>query len=621
MQCTSKIVAKRFIFLFVAYFLLRMFFYLHNFSHYESIAFREIVSAFLMGARYDVAAILKINLVFFILWMTPWPALHKGFFAKFIFTLFTLVNFVFFSFNTIDAELISFSGQRLTMNYLSITQDINNQWGQLVRYYWFITIFTLFFFFIFFWYFPNKPEDQLNLKAQNLKLNFILIFLFVALSVVGVRGGLQNKPLRTAHAFAYTSEELGNLALNSSFTFLNNIGKAAQKKINFMSGEEAVALLSRDRTPHFSKKWSRPQNVLIIIVESLALEFVGAANNGKGYTPFIDKLSKKSLFFNNFFSNGRRSIEALPSILASVPSLLNSDFLTSNYQGAKILGLGEILKQQGYVTAFFHGAQNGSMFFDSFAVRAGFELYFGLREYPERNRDTDGFWGVYDEPFLQFTREKITEFKKPFAAVVFTLSSHQPYLVPSQYVGRFPKGTLEIHQSIGYTDYAIEQFFKSIESEPWYNNTLFVLTGDHTQKSDQSFYQNTLGDYRVPLILYHPQINIQQWPSVDLMRPAQHSDILPTVLDVLDVSCKDLSNLGSSVFSSMDDAFVVNRTAEGYWYLSKNNFIKMDFSGVLTEGDSQSQYLKKFKAYVQYVINGLIENKLFAPVENQQIAF
>ena len=136
------------------------------------------------------------------------------------------------------------------------------------------------------------------------------------------------------------------------------------------------------------------KNIVIIIVESLSAEFTGIGNPGHGYTPFLDSLAEKGLYFKNRFANGRRSIDAPPSILAGLPHLRDETFFCAEFK--TLHGLGTVLKSHGYNTSFFHGGKNGTMFFDVFSRRMGFDDYYGLNEYPNP-QDSDGIWGIYDE--------------------------------------------------------------------------------------------------------------------------------------------------------------------------------------------------------------------------------
>lgn len=602
---------KRLLFLFALYTFFRIYFFIYNFADYKDIPSAEVLRSFFMGTRFDWAAIFILNGFFFIIWLLPFQQVHRGIMGRSLMLLFCVVNIICAAMNLADAELIHFSGQKLTLNYFKIAEDIRHQSLQLIYHYWFTALLVVFSGFLIVRYFPKYNGEEYQKRWHHYGL-VTLVFLLTA--GFGIRGGLQNKPLREAHAYSFSNNQLGHLAINSTFTFLRSLKSKSQQKLNFYSDDEISKILKRDRTAHFKNKWREPQNVVIIILESWALEFVGAANGGAGYTPFFDDLAKRGLLFTNFFANGRRSIEAIPSILSSIPSLLNEAFLTSSYQGIHINGLGDILRDRGYSTAFFHGATNGSMFFDSYTMRLGFQKYYGLNEYPNKEKDWDGFWGIFDEPFFTFVAQELGRIKKPFAVSMFSLSSHQPFTLPAQYIGKFNPGTLPVHPTIAYADLALKKFFEEAEKQDWYKNTLFVITGDHTTVSDQKKYQDTLGPYRVPLLLFHPQI---QWPKVNLERAAQHADILPTVLDVIDVIDEEknkLSDVGTSVFSNDDDAFVVNKPADGFWYLSGEHFIKLDPQLKLIEPAQLSPddvHWARLKAYLQKFVNGVIDNKLY----------
>jgi uncharacterized sulfatase len=171
------------------------------------------------------------------------------------------------------------------------------------------------------------------------------------------------------------------------------------------------------------------------------------------------------------------------------------------------------------------------MGFDVFTKNAGFERYYGLNEYPYPE-DFDGNWGVFDEPFLQFFCNELNSYPQPFLSSVFTISSHQPYKIPKKYKGRFPKGKLDIHESIGYTDHSLREFFNKAKKQDWYENTLFIITGDHTQMNYEKAYKNVIGDFNVPLLIFHPK---NKFHTMDTIKISQHTDIMPTVLDYLDI--------------------------------------------------------------------------------------
>ena len=190
----------------------------------------------------------------------------------------------------------------------------------------------------------------------------------IALTAVAIRGGVQMKPLAPAQAAVSNHSGLAQLTMNSSFTMLRNSGKPSLKRQHFFDNPAALRqfLQSQVEGESLMSGPGARDNVVILVVESLSAEYCGAGNGGGRYTPFLDSLAERSVFFRNHYANGRRSIEVMPSILAGLPSLMELAFTESRYCDQSLLGLGTLLVSNGYTTSFFHGATKGTMRFDLF---------------------------------------------------------------------------------------------------------------------------------------------------------------------------------------------------------------------------------------------------------------
>ena len=115
----------------------------------------------------------------------------------------------------------------------------------------------------------------------------------------------------------------------------------------------------------------------------------------------------------------------------------------------------------------------------------GFDHYYGMTEY-NNDADFDGVWGIWDHKFFQYMNKTLSEKKKPFFATVFSVSSHAPFQVPKELKNQFKEGNVPLHKCIRYTDYSLKKFFESASKEKWFNNTIFVFTGDHC---NQIYYE------------------------------------------------------------------------------------------------------------------------------------
>lgn len=615
-----NIAAWRLAVLMLLYSIVRLCYFIYNFRDLEN---ENFLFAFAHGLRFDLSAILIINAVFFLLWLLPIKWQDGWVWRLIVHPVFILANTLFIALSIVDIELINFHSRRLTLAFFTLKQDVGNQLPQLIVYYWWLALGVFMVGFSLSWLMPRRSRLKVMATGATSGLgrfeNSVLFIFYVCFVILGIRGGFQSEPLDIHHAF-HRSPDVGHMSLNTAFNFLQSPVSEKIKAFRFFTDEEANRILearTKSRVKTSPLRSGRPKNVVVIILESFSREYMGEpVNNRPGYSPFLDSMVKRSLFLENAFANGKRSIEALPTVLASFPSLLNEPFMQSNHQNISMVGISGALKKEGYISAFFHGAQNGSMFFDAFTMRIGFDYYHGLNEYPAdlRDRDFDGTWGILDEPFLQHFAQTISTFNKPFLAAVFTLTSHQPYPVPPSMKDRFPKGDLPIHESIGYTDYALKQFFETASRQPWYKDTLFVITADHTQKTSDPNYRNFLGRYRVPLLFFKDG---ETWSGVDSARVAQQADITPTILDLMGFEPNLAPYVGESAVGSHQRGFVVNKDAKGYWYFDNECFlwIRMDKQIEKERGPDtcMGEPLSFFKAYVQNFTVGVIENRLYQP--------
>ena len=395
------------------------------------------------------------------------------------------------------------------------------------------------------------------------------------------------------------------LVLNTPFSLLRTIDTNVFVVPNyFNSAEDMEAVYTPVHTPSDSLQMDK-KNVVILIVESFGREYIGALNKTledgkyKGYTPCVDSLISKSTTFTYSFCNGRKSIDGMPSILSSIPMFVEPFILTPSSMN-DYTGLAGILAKEGYETAFFHGAQNGSMGFQAFAQKIGFQRYYGRTEYEasQGENDFDGTWAIWDEPFLQYYATEMSKMKQPFMTSVFTASSHHPFAVPEKYKKQFPEEELEIHKCIRYTDMSIGKFFETASRQPWFKNTIFVLTSDHTNMSNHAEYQTDLGGFCSPIIIYDP--THPKGEMLDII--AQQIDILPTILGMLGYP-KPYFGFGIDLLNTpSEETWAVNYLNGIYQYVKYGHVLQFDGSqtkAVYSLDDRMMKHNLKGKVGVQ----------------------
>ncbi len=535
-------------FLLSLYSLLRVGFYVVNKDFYLDASTYEIFDAFFAGIRFDIAALLMLNLPIIILYNLPIKFEKVKFSRHIFFMLFCLLNLLGIGLNIADYAYYPTIQRRLLFEPYTEIPDLIRMVPGLFKNYTPLIIGFLA---------SLVAFILLSLKlvktiSKRLKQNFsylassITLVVIIVLTIIGIRGGLQLKPLRQTNAFFSDNRPLGYLVLNSTYTVIRCYFQYTFPEYNFYSQEESAQIMQEllksndeemlDKNYPFLriKKPVEPfqkKNVVLFIMESWSAEYIGSITGWESDTPFFDSLAKKSILYTNFLANGQRSIEAVPSILASLPAVFPSSIIGSRAEINKIRGLGSILNEHGYTTSFHHGAAKGSMGFDAFVPSAGFLNYFGKEEFAGYADSLyDGIWGIFDEPFFLDAAKKMNSFKPPFCSVIFSLSSHDPFKIPRNRKDLFSKykGKTDFQIAMHYSDFSLSKFFEYAQKQSWYNNTIFIITADHTIYTARN---DVFSSFHIPLLIFDPSNEVQKIDS----KMGTHVDILPTIIDLLHV--------------------------------------------------------------------------------------
>ena len=585
------VIACNLLLAYAVYFLARIIYLTINYSYfYQDLTLVHLFELLGAGLVFDTSAILVTNIPYIVLMLLPWHGKERPAYQQFCRWVFVIVNSVALAINLIDACYFRFTMRRTTTTVFSEFANEQNL-GSI-----FFTetqnhLYLVFLFAFVAWglyrlaRYSTLRHD--SLRWWHYDVAMLLSLAFVAPFVVaGIRGGFATavRPITISNANQYVNRPIeAALVLNTPFSLYRTIGKDVFSVPDYFASEQELEAhyspVHRPASGIMEKK-----NVVVLIVESFGREYIGALNpclddsQYKGYTPCIDSLIARSITFSHTYCNGRKSIDGMPSILSSIPMFIEPFFLTPASMN-HVSGLASILGGEGYQTAFFHGAQRGSMGFQAFARSTGFKDYYGREDFSSDKRfggeqEFDGTWAIWDEPFLQYYCAKMSEMKEPFMTAVFTASSHHPYVVPEKYRERFPEEGIEIHKCIRYTDMALGKFFRSASRQPWFKNTIFVLTSDHTNLSDHDYYQTDLGGFCSPIIIYEPGITDLQ-PAVQ-DKIAQQIDILPTVLGMLHYP-KPYFAFGIDVLNTpAEDTWAVNYLNGIYQYVRHGHVLQFD---------------------------------------------
>jgi phosphoglycerol transferase MdoB-like AlkP superfamily enzyme len=586
---------------YVLFTLCRLVFLLKNWGLYaDTMTWEHAVDLFGAGLIFDTSAILYTNVLVVLLMLFPlhWKE-RKGFYTV-VRWIYVICNSVAIYSNLIDCVYFPFTGKRTTTTVFAefSHEGIANMtkiFAEQFLFNWYLVILAgLFSWVLWKLFLPSRRQSGLDGRMPSLAgyyaVQTLSLLIAIPLCVGGVRGGFAHaiRPITISNANQYVDRpaETG-IVLNTPFSIFRTLNKKPLTIPDYMSDEEAQTYFSPVHIPTDSVAFT-PKNVVVLIVESFSKQHFGFYNRTlrggtyQGFTPFLDSLiAHGAMTWQYSYANGRKSIEGMPSALSSLPNYVEPLFLTPASLN-RMSGLArELGENKGYTTAFFHGAQNNSMGFQAFARATGFKHYYGRTEYNEDphyhgDADYDGTWAIWDEEFLQFYADRMTEMKEPFMTAVFTASSHPPFSLPERYKDHFPKGDDVIQECVGYTDNAIRLFFEKARRQPWFNNTLFVITADHTSKHIDAFYKTSLGCYCVPIIFYSP--GDSTLCGYDTQRVVEQIDIMPTVLAYLHYDKPYLAFGKDMLHTPVEDTHALHWLAEssGYEFVKGSYMIEFD---------------------------------------------
>ena len=624
---------------YVVYFIARMVFLAENWNFYaDNLTWPHFLEMMRGGLMFDTTAILYTNALWIVMVLFPLHWKENKTYHNICRWVFVAVNILTLAVNLVDTVYFRYSMRRTTTTIFQEFQNENNLggifWTEMVSHWYFFVLAGLVAWGLWKLYVKSDVSELKKRLPVYYPVMLVSLLGFVPFCVAGMRGGWTRdiRPITVSNANNYCDRptETG-LVLNTPFSLIRTIGKNNFEVIAYYDAKQLEQIYTPIHQPQCRHPFTK-KNVVVIIIESFGREYIGTYNQDAGYpsqTPFTDSLlAHGALTYRYSYCNGRKSIDGMPSILSSIPMFVEPFFL-SPYSVNDVSGLADCLNGKGYETAFFHGAERGSMGFMAFARATKFKEYYGREDFvadPRTKGDAeyDGWWGISDEPFMQYMCQKITDMKQPFMTALFTLSSHHPFRVPDAYKDVFKNEDpeMEIYPVIRYTDMALQHFFESAMKQPWYENTIFAITSDHTNMTKYQHYRTDIGGFASPVIFYDPSGEMGEG-MVDAI--AQQTDIMPTILEHLGYDLPYLSFGVDLLTTPAEDTWAVNYLNGIYQYVKHGHILQFDGQrtcGVYALTDSlmktnmmgkvaeQPQMERELKAIIQQYMERMTQNRL-----------
>lgn len=556
----------RTVLLFVVLMLCRVVFTLYNSTVFGEIEWSEIPRLLYGGLRFDTISICYAFGVWIVLSLLPLHIRERGWYKSALFWYYAVVGAFCVAVNIADAVYFRYTDKRFTAEEI-LFADNSNSVALMLKFaaenLHLVAIGVALISLLVWGYRRKVTPEAITTRWSYYAVNSVVLLLTIVACIAGIRGGLSRMARPTAIPyslkFAKTSSK-ANIVLSNPFCIIRTIGNSVVTTPQYFDSKTINQIYTPYHTPKADREFS-PRNVVIFVMESMSAENSAylcadlyADDSQKGYTPFLDSLMQSGYTFERMYANGKRSIQALPSVWGSIPSLVEPFVLMPESLGES-RPLPALLREKGYTTAFFCGSERGSMGFDAYAISAGFEQCISKEDYEKAHgyNDFDGYWGIWDDKFLGFMGETIDTLKEPFLASVFTISSHHPFVVPEEWKEHLPEGKTLIQPCAAYLDQSLKMFFNENRDKEWFDSTVFAFVADHVSCEHYAERTNySPGDFHVIGLLYTPDGSIKGRCT----EPVSQIDIMPTLLGILDYD-KPYFAYGRDVFDPQSRAITV----------------------------------------------------------------
>ena len=606
--------------------------------HYDILdgSLAEIAFSLLHGIRFDLSTAMIASIPFLLTALLPFNRIGKTI-VIIAFTLLSIWHVLLLGYNLVDTHFFTETQRHFSYDIIygagSVATILKMAYESFMIAF---SIFGLGYVFLFIkWFYkylgPISFQDLSFLGETLIRglTRIVLLILLLGLAVLIIRGGVQDKPLEVNAAFISDNEAMGNLSLNGIYTTMQALWDITHSRegmrypINIQTDhyKSIINKIVSREDEHINPEYplfrrfsnnilpDKPLNVVLIIMESWTAKYTKATGGEITGAPFFDELSKRGLLLTNMFANAQRTFEGVMATVGSFPTwnykLIGQGGLS--YQ-TRLEPIGTVFRKMGYDTTFINGANPESLGLGNLMKRFGFTKHISKNDFTINDSTDDGTWGIYDEYVFQRAHEEFKQSKKPFFAVILSLSSHLPFKLPSPEFDTHKDQQGEMRDflnSMAYSDFALRKFFEMAEKSSYYKDTLFVIVGDHV--AGYFVKENLHEAYRIPALLLCERLGLSGVHD----KAAFQVDVVPTILD-LTGSDKPFTAWGRSIFSEGSQISVLPRGPSRV-LVKEPFFLLANHSGPLGLFD----YRKKSKENLMDGNSGLA-NKLYSLMVNYE---
>ncbi|MGX2956778.1 LTA synthase family protein [Ursidibacter arcticus] len=609
-----------------AFGLCRIGLYFVHYDYFSPLTLSEVAKGLVKGIQFDSATTMLFCSPMLVLLSLPFKAIQQTKCRTLLVWLCALMIFVMCAYSLgdltyfgevqhhIGAEILNLSADQGALIEIALSSRLAYTLGSLVG---LVLLGVL-------WHYAiQRPLTKQAVLPQNKWLRLVIWLLLAGIYFILFRGIiLSSRPINLSDAFTGSKLQQANLALNPVYTtYRESRNRLKEQPLNYVSSTELQNFASKQPLIF---KWQHPENkptnknVVLVLLESWSYKYIDALAGGSyNVTPFMDSLVAKSQVWDNYYAAGQRSIVGIQAVLSSTPSLQSQSTLGFGLELKEMSRIAQIANQQNYRTVMMQSSARRSFHMDSIANALGFQEYYGkedvplLREYPQ---EQPRFGWDYDA--LQAFNQKLSEptKKQPFFAFMFTGTTHEPFPKIGTEFELYPhddQGENGFLNTLKYSDWALQQFMQSAEKQPWYQNTIFIFTADHTLNAESD--DNLPQRFHIPLVIFSPDGSLPPTRHTEL---ASQYDLFPSIMDLLGFN-QPIYTFGKSLFANEKSESVMLNQGDTVGMITPTTWVGFTPEGIQEKAENYStkdgQALQNLKLKMQYADQLLRENRWIKP--------
>ncbi len=592
----------------------RFLFLMYNFQYSRSFSTSILLRTFYHGLRMDasMAGYLLFPVCIFLIFgiflnFFSKPGLYK------IYTAIILLPVLIIIF--CDLPVYRTWGNRLDTTALKYLSSPKEAWASVsnLPVFWIFIFFVLSYFLLYRWF---RHLIKTNAYAFNNKSNkvfqLIVLIVFTGILVIPIRGGIQQSPLNQSGVYFSKENFLNLAAINAPWNFMYTMNQRAgstKNPYNYLDTAEAKkikdSLLVQKGTPEkiIDLQKTPAPNIIIIVWESFIEKGTHASKGGHEVTPRFNELKKEGVYFSNIYCSGDRTDKGIVAVLSGYPAQPITSIIKIPRKAAQLPRLPKEYFNKKYNTSFYYGGELEFANMKSYLLGCGFQDFISKGDFEEKDQNSK--WGAHDHIVKDMILKDLSKTPEPFFNTWLTLSSHEPFETPVPNVISGNDDESLFFNALHYTDSTIYDFVQQCKQQPWWSNTIIIITADHGHRLPLTGRQ--IDDFKIPLLWLGGALSRK---GIEINKTGSQVDIAATLLGQTGIAqpafswSKDLLNHETKEWAYFSVYNLFGFVQPGRYYIFDNiskqvieqsgNVTPDDIkAGKAVEQESFSDYLSK----------------------------